>query len=264
MALKSTMGIHRDPKLNKLLKIWQTSTVMTAETLKNMDYSYQLLDKYKKSNWLSSLGSGAYAIAGQEIHWPGALYPLQKELNLPVRVGGLTALEMSGFAHYIRTDKQEIHLFGVERKKLPLWFRNIMEEENLLIIGTNFLNNAETVPLSIKEYGNFSINISAPETAYLEMLSTIPGKISFSEALEVSENLTTIRFSILQKLLESSTSIKVNRLALYLAEYHHHDWFGKLQVGKINLGKGKRVIQEKGRLDTKYNITVPYQNEAFL
>jgi hypothetical protein len=226
MALKSTMGIHRDPKLNKLLKIWQTSTVMTAETLKNMDYSYQLLDKYKKSNWLSSLGSGAYAIAGQEIHWPGALYPLQKELNLPVRVGGLTALEMSGFAHYIRTDKQEIHLFGVER--------------NLLIIGTNFLNNAETVPLSIKEYGNFSINISAPETAYLEMLSTIPGKISFSEALEVSENLTTIRFSILQKLLESSTSIKVNRLALYM------------------------VIQEKGRLDTKYNITVPYQNEAFL
>jgi len=257
------VSIDRDPKLNKLLRSWQTGTVMTAKTLKNMNYSYQLLDKYKKSNWLTSLGKGAYAIAGQEIHWPGALYPLQKELNLPIRVGGLTALEMLGFAHYMRTKKQEIQLFGVERKKLPLWFRNITKVENLLIFGTNFLKNAEIVPFSTKEYGNFSIKISAPETAYLEMLSAVPGKTSFEEALEVSENLTTIRSGILQNLLECSTSIKVNRMALYLAEYHQHDWFAKLQPKKINLGKGKRVIQKNGRLDSKYKITVPDNNRAF-
>ena len=257
------MGIDRDPKLNKLLKTWQTSTVMTAETLKNMNYSYQLLDKYKKSNWLISIGKGAYAIAGQEIHWPGALFSLQYQLNLPIRAGGISALEMMGFAHYLRTDEQEVQLFGVEKKRLPLWFRNMIEKENLLIIGSNFLKNAETTPMTTKEYGDFSIKISAPETAYLEMLSTVPGKTSFTEALEVSENLTTIRSGILQNLLEYSTSIKVNRLALYIAEHHQHDWFDKLQIGKINLGNGTRVIQKKGKLDTKYSITVPIQDKEF-
>ena len=257
------MSIDRDPKLNKLLRNWQTGTVMTAETLKNMNYSYQLLDKYKKSNWLTSLGKGAYAIAGQEIHWPGALYSLQYQLNLPIRVGSISALEMMGFGHYLRNDKQEVQLFGVEKKRLPQWFRNMIEKENLLIIGSNFLKNVETTPMTTREYGDFSIKISAPETAYLEMLFGVPGKTSFREALEVSENLTTIRSGILQSLLEYSTSIKVNRLALYMAEYHQHDWFDKLQIEKINLGKGTRVIQEKGTLDTKYSITVPIQDKEF-
>ena len=257
------MSLDRDPKLNKLLKSWQTGTVKTAETLQKMNYSYQLLDKYKRSNWLRSLGKGAYAIADQEIHWQGALYPLQNELDLQIRVGGLTALEMLGYGHYIKTNRQEIQLFGLEKKKLPLWFRKFMEKENLTITPATFLNNAESIPVTKKDFGNLPIIISAPETAYLEMLSTVPGKTSFEEALEVSENLTTLRSGILQNLLTSSTSIKVNRIALYIAEYHQHDWFKKLHVEEITLGKGKRVVQEKGRLDSKYNITVPDTNREF-
>jgi len=257
------MSIDRDQKLNRLLKSWQTGTVKTAQTLQKLNYSYQLLDKYKRSNWLKSVGKGAYALADQEVHWPGALYPLQYELGLPIRVGGLTALEMLGYGHYIKTDKREIQLFGLEKKKLPLWFRKFMEKENLTITNTAFLNNVGSIPFSIKDFGNLSIKISAPETAYLEMLSIVPGKTSFEEALEVSENLTTLRSGILQDLLRSSTSIKVNRIALYIAEYHQHDWFQKLQVEEINLGKGKRVVQEKGRLDSKYNITVPDTNREF-
>lgn len=257
------MSLDRDQKLNRLLKSWQPGTVKTAETLQKMNYSYQLLDKYKRSNWLKSLGRGAYAIAGQEIHWQGALYPLQNELNLPIRIGGRTALEMLGYGHYIKTNKREIQLFGLEKKKLPLWFRKFMEKGNLTITPATFLNKIEPIPVTKKDFGNLSIKISSPETAYLEMLSTVPGKTSFEEALEISENLTTLRSGILQNLLTSSTSIKVNRIALYIAEYHHHDWFKKLQVDKINLGKGKRVIQENGRLDSKYNITVPDTNREF-
>ena len=262
--LKSTMGVDKDLNLNHLLKLWKKNTVITAMALRKMGYSYQLLDKYKKSNWLYSPWKGAYTIAGQEVHWPGAVYALQNDLKLPIRPGGITALGMSGFAHYIRTENQTIQLFGVKQKSLPLWFRNMIKTENLNIVGTGFLDNAGKVPLSTMEYGDFFINISAPETAYLEMLFCIPGITSFSEALEISENLTTLRSGILQKLLENSNSIKVNRLALYIAEYHQHDWFSKLDSKKINLGQGKRVIQKNGRLDTKYNITVPLQREEFV
>ncbi len=261
--LKSTMGIDKDINLNYLLKLWKKNTVMTARALSNMGYSYQLLDKYKKSNWLSSPWKGAYTIAGQDVHWPGAVYALQNDLDLPIRPGGITALGMAGFAHYIRTENQLIQVFGVNKKKLPLWFLNMIKTENLSIVGTSFLNNVVKVSLSEMEYGDFSINISAPETAYLEMLFCVPEITSFSEALEISENLTTLRSGVLQRLLEVSTSIKVNRLALYIAEYHHHDWFSKLDVKKIKLGKGKRVIQGNGRFDSKYNITVPLADEGF-
>jgi hypothetical protein len=96
------------------------------------------------------------------------------------------------------------------------------------------------------------------------MLSTVPGRTSFTEALKVAENLTTLRSRLLQRLLEGSTSVKVNRLALYIAQYHQHEWSNKFNEEKINLGSGKRVVQDNGRLDATYNITVPYSDEGFV
>ncbi|MBU4331192.1 MAG: type IV toxin-antitoxin system AbiEi family antitoxin domain-containing protein, partial [Acidobacteria bacterium] len=52
-------------------------------------------------------------------------------------------------------------------------------------------------------------------------------------------------------------SVKVKRLFLYLAEKAAHSWTGSLDVSRINLGKGDRLIAEKGVLDKKYRITVP-------
>ncbi|MEI8027683.1 MAG: type IV toxin-antitoxin system AbiEi family antitoxin domain-containing protein [Pseudomonadota bacterium] len=46
-------------------------------------------------------------------------------------------------------------------------------------------------------------------------------------------------------------------LFLHLAEKINHPWFKKLNLEKIDLGSGKRVIFENGVLDKKYNITVP-------
>lgn len=257
------MGLDSDRKLNHLIKTWKNNTIKTAGTLKKAGYSYQLLDKYKKSNWLSSEGKGAYSKIGEIVKWPGAVYSLQNDLKLPIRPGGKTALEMAGYGHYIRTENQTIQLFGIEKKQLPQWFQNRIEKDNILIRNTGFLVNVNKIPLSKKEYGDFFINISAPELAYLEMLSTVPEKTSFTESINIAESLTMLRSTILQELLESCKSIKVNRLALYIAEYHQHDWFYKLNREKILLGKGKRVIQQRGQLDKKYNITIPLQDREF-
>jgi len=81
--------------------------------------------------------------------------------------------------------------------------------------------------------------------------------------LQVMGNLATLRPEVVQPLLEACGSVKVKRLFLYLAERHGHDWFAKLDPGKVDLGKGKRMIVPKGRYDARYQITVPVdRNEA--
>jgi len=78
------------------------------------------------------------------------------------------------------------------------------------------------------------------------------------------ENLISIRPNVIQILLESCTSLKVKRMFLHFAEKVNHPWFKKLDLKKIELGSGKRVIFQNGVLDKKYNITVPKdeKNEA--
>jgi hypothetical protein len=67
-----------------------------------------------------------------------------------------------------------------------------------------------------------------------------------------------LRANVLQSLLESCNSIKVKRVFLFLAEKLNYDYFKKLDISKIDLGKGKRqIIQEDGQFNQKYQITVP-------
>ena len=41
-----------------------------------------------------------------------------------------------------------------------------------------------------------------------------------------------------------------------MAEKINHSWFTEIQVGKINIGSGKRIITKNGKLDKKYNIVI--------
>jgi hypothetical protein len=69
--------------------------------------------------------------------------------------------------------------------------------------------------------------------------------------------MTSLSPKKLNNLLSQCKNIKVKRLFLWLAENHNYAWFKKLEVEKLDLGSGKRVIAEDGKLDKKYLITVP-------
>lgn len=58
-------------------------------------------------------------------------------------------------------------------------------------------------------------------------------------------------------MLEQCSNIKCKRLFLLLAERNHHPWFSRIDVSKINLGAGNRMLVKGGVLDKKYRITVP-------
>ena len=95
----------------------------------------------------------------------------------------------------------------------------------------------------------------------MEMLYLVPNEQSFEEAYEIMEGLTTLRPKLVQRLLEECKSVKVRRLFLFMAESSNHDWVKELNVEKIDLGSGKRVIVKNGVLDKKYKITVPRRYE---
>ena len=69
--------------------------------------------------------------------------------------------------------------------------------------------------------------------------------------------LTTLRPKLVQQLLEECSSIKAKRLFLYMAEKSDHQWFKHLDMSRIDLGKGDRLITENGRYIGKYGITIP-------
>ncbi|OQY33161.1 MAG: hypothetical protein B6241_08640 [Spirochaetaceae bacterium 4572_59] len=250
------MSKVKTTNINKLLQIWEKNSLKTSKELSDLGYNTSLLTRYKKSGWLVSPAKGVYGLAGQTADWTGGLYALQKGIDLSIYPGGLFALEQEGYSHYLSMVERRIFLYGQQIKDLPLWFRKMMNKNNVTVSTRNFLQ-LEELPLISRSFGDYSLMISAPELAYLEMLDGIPKQISFSEARDIVENLTMLRASLLQTLLEESSSVKVNRLALYMAEYHQHDWFFKLNPDSISLGAGKRVIQVAGVLDKKYNITVP-------
>jgi hypothetical protein len=89
------------------------------------------------------------------------------------------------------------------------------------------------------------------------MLHLVPKRQSFDEAVKIMEGLTTLRPKLVQELLEKCNSVKVKRLLLFITEKNDHLWMGELDLTKINLGAGKRVIVQDGFLDKKYQITVP-------
>ena len=103
----------------------------------------------------------------------------------------------------------------------------------------------------------WSMLISTPERAILELIDELPTHESFHQADVLMEGLSNLRPNYLNTVLADCRSIKTKRLFLWFAKRHNHAWLKTLDTENINLGKGKRMIVPGGKLDPKYLITVP-------
>ena len=214
---------------------------------------------YKRSGWLESYGRGAYILASDKVEWTGALYSLQKHLKMKtVHAGGKTALELRGYGHFVPM-RQKVYLYGERGLSLPAWFKKSMQNRDFAYVRTNLFPPGNEDGLTEFKAGEFAVTISAPERSAMEMLHLVPNVVGFEEASLIMENLAGLRPGLVQKLLETCRFVKVKRLFLYLAEKYSHPWFSRLDLSKLDLGKGKRLIVQRGMLDKKYQITVPRQ-----
>ena len=257
------MSLQKEQKINQLLQLWKPHTVFTQKWLEEKYYSRQLLKLYVKSHWLEKVGHGAYIRAGDTLSWEGALYSLQQQLQLPLHLGGKTALQLLGKAHYVtfQSDKQIIELYshGLDKRMIiPKWFLGQKWANTIRVHRSNCFSNNEIGLQSEKIADNsFSLLISSPERAMLEFLADVPEVASVEEGFYLMEGMGSLRPELVQQLLEHCTSVKAKRLFLLLAEHFNHAWFEMIDMSAISLGKGKRKIGVGGKYYPKYLVSIP-------
>ncbi len=229
-------------------------TIMLASWLDANGFSYDLQQRYRKSGWLESVGVGAFKRPNENVGWQGALYSMQKQANLSVYIGGPTALSILGFSHYIRTGTEIVYLFSLLNTRLPAWFKQYSWNETVSHIRTSFL--PEEIGIDEYQETQFPLTISSAERAIFECLYLTPEKLDIMEVYQIMSGLVNLRPSLLQKLLEGCSSVKVKRLFLYMAKKANHQWFQFLDLSLVNLGEGDRSIISNGLYDSQFRITI--------
>lgn len=256
------MGIQKQTKLNHLIRNWPDGQIKSSTWLNAKGYGANLIQKYKANNWIEALGTGAFKKSGDQIAWAAAIECLQKQLRTEVYIGGRTAIEFAGKAQYLKMKEINVVVLSNKKETLPAWVKrndwNVKLDFKVKnLFEANLAFGEKSNGFTVVNTDKASIIVSSPERAYLEFLDDLPKSAPYSEAKEIMENLISLRPGMVQHLLENCTSLKVKRLFLHFAERVNHPWFKKLNVERIELGSGKRVIFKNGVLDKKYLITVP-------
>ena len=259
----TSMTSQNSTKLNRLLREWPLGTVAVQAWLTEKGVSRQLAEAYRKTGWLERLARGVYIRTDDKVQWMGAVHACQHQLALSIHPGAKTALQMQGLSHFLAVGTgAPVTLFGAPGEKLPGWFRQHDWGMRVHYTSSNLLPLASAKGVTEREVGAFSLVVSAPERAALELLRLVPHRESYEETRLIFEGLTTLRPKLVQQLLEECSSVKVKRLFLFLAEECGLAWFNRLDLDRIDLGRGKRVIVKGGRFDPKYQITIPKSSDA--
>ncbi|MBT7207015.1 MAG: hypothetical protein HN868_06630 [Gammaproteobacteria bacterium] len=236
--------------------------IATKQWLLSMGLSLHSIDNALKSKKLNMQATGVYARTGVPITWQGVVCSLQKMSDQTIDVGGLTALELLGYGQYLSNNKSKIiRLYSMN--KLPAWLNKLKLPVTFEWHGTKTLwapgvveNASYTIEHSWRDDLR-PVKLSCPEKAMLEVLTDLPDIISFEHADELMQGMTSLSPKKLTVLLHACSNVKVKRLFFWIADRADYSWVNKLDYREFNLGKGKRVIATKGKLDNKYLITVP-------
>ena len=241
--------------LRNLFGLLKPGTVVSSSWLESFGISRDLQKYYLKSGWLEQVGRGAYKKPNDKVAWPGAINAIQKQTDIKVHLGGLSALSQQGFSHYFRFEKEVLQLFSPLRHNLPKWFIDYDWGVKFLHKKTSFLpDNLGLKELEIKQ---IPILVSTPERAIMEYLYLAPKQADLVECYHIFEGLVNLKPKLVKELLQNCNSIKVKRLFLFMAEKSNHTWFQFLDTENIDLGTGKRMIGENSVYNSKYQISIP-------
>jgi hypothetical protein len=194
-------------------------------------------------------------------------------MHKPLHVGGRTAVELSGYAHYLEAgDASTVYLYG---QGIPSWLAKLQSSAHFETRSDHLFANSGTgvemrrfdlrsgeasTPTKDAEARSpweWSLTMSVPERAILEMIDELPQHESFHQVDVVMEGMANLRPQLLGKLLEECRSVKVKRLFLWYAERHGHSWLKHLDQTSVDLGRGKRQLVPNGHFDSRYQITLP-------
>jgi len=280
------MTTHNEPKLKWLEREVPEGLIVTAGWLAEHGFSSSLRSQYVKAGWLEQPARGVFRRSRGLLRWEPVVISLQMLLQVPVTVGGRTALELQGYAHFLSQEQREVHLYGQE--SLPGWMAKLPLEQNFIFHKSTRLFRNDPVTRGITNmswnvktgerisadpvHGGFNVMpwgqwdwpmaVSTPERALIELLDELPDRESFHLVDKLVEGLASLSPRRLQKLLEDCHSIKVKRLFFFFAGRHKPAWLKRIDRDRIDLGKGDRMLVRGGKFDPVNRITVPEDLDA--
>ncbi len=279
---------HFKSKLNSLQRLLPEGLLAPTSWLEARGYSRSLIAAYARRGWLESPMRGVYRRPGSLLDWKHIVATLQQQTLDPLapipHVGGLTALQHRGKAHYVPGQAQPVLLYGP--MALPAWARTtLLAEKPIMRPDAMFatlrvhrgqggsLVDARGAPLgedALAERGLMEVALgrdewrflyATEERAMLEMANDVPRRETLDHADLVMQGLAGLRPSRVTALLAACSSVKGKRLFLALAERHRHAWLERLEWSAFNWGTGKRQLFAGEPMHPKYQISWPKFDE---
>ena len=295
------MGYQKQSKLSRLHQCLPEGLVADTEWFGRMGYPGALRSRYVKSGWLESVVRGVFRrplhVPGLDgvvspLDWGQVLVSLQSVMGFPVAVGGRTALDLHGHVHYLQPHGPvAVHIYG--EAGAPSWLGKLPLAQRFTVRNSGRLFRSGAIAGLVAEreswhgangrghagegeggltWGAFGVAdwpiiASSPERAMLEMIDELPNRESFNQVDMLMDGFVWINVKRMNELLRECRSVKVKRLFLWFAERHGHQWLKGIERGRIDLGKGRRMLGWGGKVDPTYLISVPeeaYPDEVSL
>ncbi len=173
----------------------------------------QLAAKYAMHGWLTRLGHGVYAFAGDELTLHPTVEFLQRRVK-GLHIGGKSALALQGVRQNV-SPRDALVLWGDVRFALPPWFTSRFPARYLYARLFDWPDKQlERTTLTTPPELRGELRVSTPERAALEMLYEVGTNQSLEEARNLFEGLQNVRTAVVGRLLECCTSVKAVRLFL--------------------------------------------------
>ncbi|MBI1204949.1 MAG: hypothetical protein GC182_20800 [Rhodopseudomonas sp.] len=275
------MNEQRTSRLNQLEKQLPEGLLVDSTWMSEHGFATNLRSHYVSTGRLEQPARQVYRRPRGTLSWQQAVISLQTLLlRNPLTVGGRTALELQGHAHFLSQTQKEVHLYGPKPpptwlSKLPLQVRFHYHNDRTLFrnepvhfgttslawdVAKNRLSEAGAeASFTVQPWGQWDwpLTLSTPERAVLELLDELPDRETFHQADMLFGGLGNLRPRRLQKLLGDCKSVKVKRLFFFFADRHQHAWLKHVDRKSFDLGKGKRMLVKGGKYDPVHQITVP-------
>ena len=247
------MSIAMTSKINQLLTDAVPGGLLFAAWFRKEGYSAQLIKKYRDSGWLERLSRGVMYRKNDKLSALAAVYSYNHQTVNVARIAAHSALELLGFNHYVPMGKPRL-MVVFKKGNVDDWVRSEKYDMTIVPFHTGIFKNPATQSL---DRNGLSVIISSPEQAFLECLHLVPDHYNYMDLYYIMEQLTSLDPDKVQTALENTSSQRVKRMFLYMAEKAGHYWFDTLNLDKFELTSSKLKLVDNGVYISKYRITVP-------
>ena len=265
------MNRQRQQRLKPLLDKVPPGFLVDTRWLKAQGIDAKSIHDYVARGWLERVTRGVYrrplpegVQAPSDVSWDSALLSLQWIMKCDIHLGGVSALNLAGHAHYLQlSGTPRVHLYG----DVPTWLKRLPSDAEMVVHRRTLFGDDQTgiidADRDARESGQtanvwrWPLKVSTPERATLEALDELTSEAGFESLDKIFESLTTLRPKQLMALFTACRSVKVRRLFFVFADRHQHAWRKHLDVDRVDFGAGPRALIEGGKLHPTYRIYVP-------